>query len=192
MKLRPKHRAFCELYFYKNMSATMAYQKIFKCKPNSARSLAASLLKQPEVINYIETLQEEVRSRSHILKEKIICEFEKIAFSSISNLHKTWILREEFESLPEEVKASISEIETKTYKKIRKEINPETHKMEVAPYDVEMVRVKLHDKIKGLEMLCKLHGFMAPEKSELSIDFDKMTEEQADKFIERIISKNHE
>jgi len=39
-------------------------------------------------------------------------EHKKLAFSSIANLHNTWITRKEFEELTEDQKACISEITT--------------------------------------------------------------------------------
>lgn len=113
---------------------------------------------RPEVKTRVEELRRKLSERSDITKDRVVAEYAKIAFSSISHLHKTWIDRVAFEELTEEQKASIESIDTRIQ---RREIDDKV-------VLVEQVKIKLYNKITALDSLSKMLGFNEPQKVELS------------------------
>jgi len=89
----------------------------------------------------------------------VLLEHRKIAFAHSGQLRDGWMTLKDFESLPEEVKAVVQEVNTKQVK--RKTQDGE---------DIleEMVRIKTYDKQKSLEAIATMLGFNAPAKSEIT------------------------
>lgn len=87
-------------------------------------------------------------------------EIKKIAFSSIASLHNTWIALSEFEKLTDDQKACISEISTQKRVEVQRIGDAEI------PWEVDYVKIKLHDKLRALDGLTKMLGYNAPEKIE--------------------------
>ncbi|MBD5584499.1 MAG: hypothetical protein HDQ88_05405 [Clostridia bacterium] len=85
-------------------------------------------------------------------------EHERIAFSNAGQLRDGWISLKDFEKLPDSVKACIQEISTKTVKRVVGE----------EPVEEEYVKVKLYDKQKSLDSICRMLGNDAPVKQELT------------------------
>ena len=107
-------------------------------------------------------MQNEQKNKSDITKEKILSELSNIAFSSISEMHNTWIERKDFDKLSAEQKSTIKSISTKVLKKnIGTNDDPEI-------VDVEYVKIELHDKLKAIERICKMLGYDAPVKQEIT------------------------
>lgn len=78
---------------------------------------SSKLLNNPKVSQRIKELQEEQKSKSDITKEKILEELSNIAFSSIADMHNSWVERTEFENLTPRQKSAIKSISTKILKK---------------------------------------------------------------------------
>ena len=93
----------------------------------------------------------------------------KMAFSSISRLHNTWIERKEFESLTDEQKECIQEIDTKTQHKTVWSWSEEEGKKIPEDFTVEYVKIKLYDKQKSLDAINKMLGYDAPTKSDIKV-----------------------
>jgi phage terminase small subunit len=107
-------------------------------------------------------MKDNLAETAEISPIQIVNEHAKIAFSNITNLHKSWIERKEFECLTEDQKACIQEISTKVMK-----VNVGDRENPVMA-DVEYVRIKTYDKQKALDSLANLLGFNAPKKTELT------------------------
>jgi phage terminase small subunit len=123
---------------------------------------ASVLLTKDKVRARVEELQNEQKNKSDITKEKILSELSNIAFSSISEMHNTWIERKDFDKLSAEQKSTIKSISTKVLKKnIGTNDDPEI-------VDVEYVKIELHDKLKAIERICKMLGYDAPVKQEIT------------------------
>ena len=102
-----------------------------------------------------------------------------MAFSSISEMHNTWIERKEFDKLTESQKASIKSISTKVLKKnIGTKDDPQI-------VDVEFVKIELYDKIKAIECINKMLGYNEPEKVDVGIR-EPMTNAKAKEIIEKL------
>ena len=159
-KLTIRQEKFCNKYIECG-NASEAYRFAYTCKNWADESVnveASKLLNNTKVSLRVKQLQSQLQAKSDISKERVLEEFAKIAFSSIADLHNTWIERKEFEALTENQKASIKSISTKT-QNVR--INDE-------PVEIEYVKVELHDKLKALESINKMLGYEAPtERKEI-------------------------
>lgn len=161
-ELTGKQKRFCEEYIF-DFNATRA-AKVAGYSEETAYSIGSENLKKPEIQAYIKELQKDLEKTSGISRLKVLREYEKLAFSSIANLHNTWIKRKDFEKLSEEQKACISEIQTQTRTEMT--YNPKTEQEE--PVQVDFVKIKLHDKQRALDSISKMLGFNAAEKVEVN------------------------
>ena len=157
MKLTAKQESFC-LKFVECNNASEAYRHAYSCakwKDTVVWSKASVLLTNGKVLVRVEELRAELKNKSDITKQRLLEELGYIAFSSIAQLHNTWIELKEFEQLTDEQKRSIKSISTKT---IKKSVEG------AAPIDVEYVKIELHDKMRAIENISKMLGFYEPEK----------------------------
>ena len=161
-KLTEKNKIFCRGYIL-DWNGARAYKVAYpRVTDHSARTLAGELLTKPEIQNYINLIQQDLEKIVGISKLKVLHELKKLAFSSIGQIHNTWIDRKEFESLTDDQKACISEIETK----VKTEWESDQNKK--IPVRVEQVRIKLYDKQKALDSISKMMGYDAPSKLEIT------------------------
>lgn len=159
--LTEKNKIFCREYVFDwngSRSYKIAYPGV---TDETARVNASKLLTDTNIKAYIEHIQKDLEKIAQISRLKVINEHIKIAFSSIANLHNTWITRKAFEELTEDQKACIAEIDTKV--KTEYEYNPDDPKNRT-PINVEYVRIKLFDKQKSLDSISKMLGYDAPLK----------------------------
>lgn len=128
----------------------------------SSRVTASRLLTKVNIQDRIRQMRDNLAETAQISALKIVKEHDKIAFSSIAHLHKTWIERTEFENLTEDQKACIRSITTKLMKKnVGTKDDPDI-------VDVEYVKIELYDKQKSLDSLSEMLGFNAPIKQEIT------------------------
>ena len=163
-KLSIKQENFCN-YYLECGNASEAYRRAYSCNSKSDKAIgvdAFKLLNYPKITLRIKELQEEQKNKSDITKEKILEELSSIAFSSIADMHSSGIERSEFENLTSRQKSAIKSISTKILKKnIGTNDDPEI-------VDVEYVKIELHDKLKAIERICKMFGWDAPEKLDVT------------------------
>lgn len=176
--LTVKQENFCN-YYIESGNASDAYRRAYSCenmKNDTINNKAYELLNNGEITARIKELQEERKDKSDITKERILQELSSIAFSTIADMHNTWIERKEFDKLSKKEKSAIKSISTKTLKKnIGTSDNPEI-------VDVEYVKIELYDKIKAIERICKMLGFDAA--SEVNVNTPKpMSVEEAKLLI---------
>lgn len=156
-ELTEKQKIFCREYV-KYWNATKAALTAGYSE-TTAYSIGSENLKKPEIQTYIAYLKANLAELAEITPFMVLSEYSKIAFSSIAHLHNTWIERKDFELLTEDQKACISEISTQTRS---------TKTLDGDVIDVDYVKIKLHDKIKGLEGINKMLGYDATQKVDLS------------------------
>ena len=163
--LTEKQKIFCREYIY-DWNGTRAYKVAYPGVKNNAVATvnASRLLTNANISEYIEFIQKDLEKLSGISRLMVVNEFRKIGFSSIANLHNTWIERKEFEQLTSEQKEAIQEIETKV---IKQKNYAESTQGNIVFDDVEYVKIKLFDKNKALENISKMLGYNEPEKSEV-------------------------
>jgi phage terminase small subunit len=164
--LTEKQKAFCRAYILE-WNATRSYLEIYKSVSsyNVAGVNANRLLKNAKIQAYIEEIQKDLEKVAGISRLKVLNEHIKIAFSSLGHMYCTWITRKEFETLTDDQKACIAEIDTKI--KTEYEYNPDNPK-ERTPVNVEYVKIKLHDKQKSLDSITKMLGYDPAGKVEVT------------------------
>lgn len=181
MKLTIKQENFCN-YFLECGNASEAYRRAYNTdnmKEKTVWEKASELLRNDKVSARVEELRKELSDISKITKERIIRELSNMAFSSISNMHNTWIERKEFEELSSAQKSAIKSISTKVIKKnIGTQDNPEM-------VDVEFVKIELYDKLKAIECLNKMLGFNEPDKIEVGLT-NRMTDDKAKEIMKKL------
>jgi phage terminase small subunit len=162
-ELTGKQKRFCEEYIF-DFNATRA-AKVAGYSEDTAYSIGNENLKKPEIKAYIQELQGDLEKAAGISRLMVLKEHQKLAFSSIAHLHNTWITRKEFETLTDDQKACIAQIETQT----RFEARYDPASGEDTPVQVDFVKVKLYDKQKALDSISRMLGYDASEKIEHSI-----------------------
>lgn len=158
-ELNERHKVFCREWVY-DFNGSRAYKVAYPgVTDETARVNASKLLTDTNIRAYARSLQDNLEELAGISRLMVIQEFQKIAFSSISHLHETWITRKEFDKLTDHQKACIQEIQTQT----RKEVGADEVEREI-----DYVKVKLYDKQRALESINKMLGYEAPKKIEHS------------------------
>lgn len=148
--MNSKMEKFCQEYVVDLNATQAAIRSGYSEK--TAYSHGSRLLNNVEVKTRIKELQSDMQKASGITALRVLQEHSKIAFSSISNLHNTWIELKDFEKLTDEQKACIKSISTKVLKR-----NIGT-KEEPDIVDVEFVKIELYDKQKALDSIASLLG----------------------------------
>ncbi len=155
-----------------DFNGTRAYLVAYpESSEEAARVSASRLLTNANIRAYANHLQANLAEIAGISQLRIAKEHEKLAFSSIAHLHKTWITRKEFEELTDDQKACISEIQTQTRRVYEKGADDE--KM---PVDIDFVKIKLYDKQKSLDSLSKLFGYDAAKKVDITSKGEGITQ----------------
>lgn len=180
-KLTIKQENFCN-YYLESGNASEAYRRAYNCERMKEKHIweeSSKLLSSPKVSQRVKELKEESKSISDITKGRIIRELANMAFSSISDMHNTWIERKEFEKLTSAQKSAIKSISTKVMKKnIGTQDNPEL-------VDVEFVKIELYDKLKAIECLNKMLGYNEPDKVEVGLT-NRMTDDKAKEIMAKL------
>lgn len=145
-KLTNKQIAFCREYT-KDWNGEQAARRAGYSK-KTARAIACENLTKVNIKKLIDYNKAHLEELLGISKRKVIEEHMKIAFSTMGNLHDTWISRKRFNDLTSEQKACIKSIEVNEKQK--------------------SIKVILHDKQKSLESISKIMGYDAPVKMEMT------------------------
>lgn len=177
-----KQENFCN-YYIESGNASDAYRRAYSCekmKNETVNIKASELLNNGKIAVRVKELQEEQKEKSDITKERVLQELSGIAFSSIADMHNTWIERKEFEKLSRKEKSAIKSISTKIFKKnIGTSDEPEI-------VDVEYVKIELYDKIKAIERICKMLGFDSPTEMNINRTEEEMSREDMLDELERL------
>lgn len=181
VKLTIKQENFCN-YYVECGNASEAYRRAYnagRMKDKQIWEESSKLLSTPKVSQRVDDLRKQANDMAKITKERILKELSNMAFSSISEMHNTWIERKEFDKLTDSQKASIKSISTKVLKKnIGTKDDPQI-------VDVEFVKIELYDKIKAIECINKMLGYNEPEKVDVGIR-EPMTNAKAKEIIEKL------
>jgi len=162
-KLTVKEKKFCHQYIIDWNGARAAREAGYSEK--TAREIAHYNLSKLHIQQYIDYIKDDFEKESGISKLRQLNELIKIAYSSVSNLHETWIELKEFESLTEEQKSCIESIETKTEKRLEYNIESKERDKEI---EIKYVKLKLHSKIQAIDQINKMMGYNAPNVLELT------------------------
>lgn len=168
IELTDKQEKFCYEYCLDLNASQAAIRAGYS--ENSCRSIASDLLTKPNIQKRIKEMQDNLAETAGITRLRVLNEHMKMAFSSIANLHNTWIKRKDFEELTDDQKACIAEIDTKI--KTEYEYNPDLKEKE--PISVEYIRIKLYDKQKALDSISKMLGYDAPTKIDATLNLPQL------------------
>jgi phage terminase small subunit len=140
-RLTQKQRVFCHEYV-KSSNATQSAILAGYTKTN-ASAVSCALLKKPHIQDYLSQLTGEKLQQVNIETEDVLKELGTLAFSNMKNLAR-WndpegVVVHSSDDIPDEIAKCISSVEDVLDKEGRK----------------AGVRIKLHDKIKPLEILAK-------------------------------------
>ena len=157
-KLTDKEQRFCVEYCKDWNACQAAIRAGYSEK--TAKEIGYENLTKLHIKEKIEWVKANLEEAIGISKAKVIEEHLKIAFSSIAQLHNTWIERKEFECLTEEQKACIQEISTKVERRFDDKEDP---------FSIEWIKIRLYDKQKALDAISKIMGYDAPVKVENAV-----------------------
>jgi len=154
--LKEDQKAFCREYLL-TWKKARSYMKAYPdATYESAAASATRLLKNDKIKAYIDYLKGDIEELTGVSKVRNVSELSKIAYSSIADLHDTWIDLADYEKLTDAQKAAIESIEHD--KQTRKEgIYSE-------PVEVERVKVKLFPKTPAIQEINKMMGYHEPEE----------------------------
>lgn len=177
-KLNKNQKAFCREYIKSGCNGTSAYQKVYKCKEDTAKVNASKLLTNANIQKYVRKLEEEIKEKDIVKIEDIISELKAIAFvdrTEITNFRNIEILKDENRTLYEQ-----QVVFTDTDK-----LSKETKKV-VAGYKKTNAgfAIETYDKVKALELLGKYLGMFKDKvehsgETTITVKMDKETEELA-------------
>lgn len=156
-KLTDKQERFCYEYCI-DFNATQAAIRAGYSE-RTANEQGSQNLAKLNIQTRIKEMQANLSTTAGISALKVINEHAKIAFSSISKLKDGWMTLRGFESLTEDEKACIQEVQTK---EARKADGNDGIVIEA------WVKIKLYDKQKSLDSISNLLGFNAPTKQEVT------------------------
>lgn len=161
-KLTDKQEKFCYEYVLHLNATKAAINAGYSEK--TAYSIGNENLKKPEIQARIQYMRDNLAETAQLSSLRVLKEHEKIAFTSIAHLHRTWITRTDFESLTDDQKSAIKSISTKVVKSnIGSSFEPEI-------VDVEYVKIELFDKQKSLDAINQMLGYNAPTETNISGD----------------------
>lgn len=177
-QLTDKQKAFCHYYII-DWNATKA-SILAGYSENSARQIATETLSKPYIQAYISEIQKDIAKEAGISMLSQVLELKKIAYSNIAEIFTEWTELEKLENLTPEQKGAIVEIVHK------KDI---VHKDEDTDIEVEFVKLKLHDKIRAIQEINKMLGFLAPEKQDITTLGEKINTHTTVEFVNARKSK---
>lgn len=171
-ELSAKHRLFAETYVTEACNGTAAYKKVYRTENDTtAKASANKLLKRHDIEAYIQDLQAKIIKKVEITRDQIIAEFAKIGFANITDYAEFDNGKLELSNSKDitiEKLAAISEVINTTGK------------------TGSCVKIKLHSKIDALNSLAKILGYNSPEKLDLGIDFEGLSDSQLDLIIKKL------
>lgn len=151
-KLTDGQIKFCQEYII-DWNGTRAYRAAY---PNTstdqvAASNASRMLRNDKVKAYIEEIQNELEKQAGLSALRNLNELKKLAYGNISKLKKNWHTLKDWDDLTDEEKACIQEITTTT-------------RTDQDGNETTVVKIKLHDKIKPIEIINRMLGYNEPEE----------------------------
>lgn len=159
MKLRPKQEQFCHLYL-ETGNASEAYRKVYKCKGCSDKTIwevSSKLLSK--VGPRIQELQEELKKKSDITKDRVLEELRCIAFADIRDF------------------LSIENGMVK-FKDSSEWSDKMAHAVESVKVTREGIELKLNGKSWSISRICKMLGYDEPTQvniNQMLLDIDTGT-----------------
>jgi phage terminase small subunit len=179
-RLTIKQENFCTKYI-ETGNASEAYRFAYDCSkmiPETINNKAYILLNKGEIRARVDQLQNELREKSNISKERILEELKAISFSDIRDyldFNGRTIRFKNFKTL--------TDTQVKAIESIKKGKNG--------------IELKLHGKSWTIERICKMLGYDSPAKNEITgkdgkdlfsgMDLSKLTDDETKTFHDLIV-----
>lgn len=163
-ELSDKHRIFCEAYCRFWNAAKAAREAGYS--EATAKEQGSRLLTNVNIQNYIKFIKDNAFEFAGVSLLRNAQELAKVAYGSGADIRKAWESLEEWEGLPDEVKATIAEVTTTT--RVIKTMGGDEETGASIVQAIESVKVKQYDKLKALEILNRMAGYNAADKVETS------------------------
>jgi len=178
-ELTEKQNLFC-LYFVKYWNATKAYQKAYDCGYNTATVEGCRTLRKPSVRAEIDKMKKNIRDGIALEVMAVLQKYIDIAFADVTDFMEFGSEEEyviaEGQRLKDEngeyLKRSVSYVSLKDHDKIDGSLISEVKEGK------EGISIKLHDKMKALEVLTKYLDLL-PDHHKRRIEDEKLKLEQA-------------
>jgi phage terminase small subunit len=160
-----KQKRFCHEYVRNGWNATQAYLKVYPgVTYGSAMATGSQNLRKPMICQYLEFIKDDYEALCGVSKAKQVAEYYKIAYSTIGNLYKDWMVLEDFNELKEkhpEYLELIESIETKTENKMNED------KELIA---VNYVKIKMYSRLAALAKIDELMGYKSADKLQVTME----------------------
>ena len=151
MALTIKQENFCN-YYVESGNASDAYRRAYSCdkmKDEAVVVEASKLKDSPNVALRIDELKAKLQSKSDITKERILKELSAIVFADI----RDYVIYDG------------ESVRFKAFDLLTNEQSKAIESIKQTPYGIEL---KLHGKNWSIEKVCKMLGFDAPTKQEIT------------------------
>ena len=169
-ELTEQQRIFCERYCTHWNAARAARDAGYS--EDTAKQIGYENLTKLYLKDYIQHLKDNALEFAGVSMLRNAQELAKVAYGSGADIRKAWESLEEWEQLPDEVKATIAEVTTTT--RVIKTMGGDEEVGASIVQAIESVKVKQYDKLKALEMLNRMGGYNAAEKIDHTSKGDKI------------------
>ncbi len=148
--LTDKQRAFC-LHYCTHWNATKAALQAGYSE-KTANEQGSQNLAKLSVQAYIKHLQSDIARAAGVSALRNLVELSKIAYTNPTDIRESWEQLKDWESIPDDVKAGIAEVVT-----VSRVVKTSLDDDKVT--EIETVKVKMHDKLKALDMINRMLGY---------------------------------
>lgn len=164
MELSDKQKRFCEEYLIDFNGAQAAIRSGYA--ESSAKEQASRMLTKDNVQEYIRFLQNETSNRLEITKERVIMEYARIAFADIRKAFDENSFLKPIQSIDDDTAAALAGIQSDEL-------------WGMTPDGKERIgdtrKIKMIDKKGALDSLCKVFGWNAADKIDLTTKGEMIT-----------------
>lgn len=148
--LTDKQRAFC-LHYCTHWNATKAALQAGYSE-KTANEQGSQNLAKLSVQAYIKHLQSDIARAAGVSALRNLMELTKIAYTNPTDIRESWDQLKDWERIPDDVKAGIAEVVTVS-RVVKTSLD------EDKTIELETVKVKMHDKLKALDMINRMLGY---------------------------------
>ena len=169
MALSPKHNQFAMEYTVDFNATAAAIRAGYSEK--TAAQMGHNLLQKPEIWEAVEKIMADRAKRTLITGDKVLAEIARIAFSDASDYAQVVAIPSKKKGGPAIAAVSLTPTD---------QLNPD-QKAAIAVIEETQagVKVRTHDKVKALELLCKHLGLLTEKISVSGITPEMVQEVEA-------------
>ena len=121
--------------------------------PQKGLGIALELLNKSYVAERVDKLKKKRAQKIDISENRILAEIASIAFSNIADLESEHVGFAGFKTLKPATQRAIQSVKSKRYLE---------RTVEGGFEEVEIIEIKMHPKMPGLEKICEIKGITAP------------------------------